>query len=495
MPAIHQLSKSTYIRGTQCKKSLYLNKYHKELRDPIDDSTQAVFDSGHQVGELAQGLFPGGEDTRFYDDLDVPRAVFQTQQLINSGVNVIYEGAFMYEDCLSVIDILVNNGRGWNAYEVKSSTKVKKAHITDVSYQYHIMTKTGLELDDISLVYVNNKYIRNGELDLSELFIIKSLKEKALENQELIDEFVEDLKNTLRMDAVPEMGIGKHCTKPYKCDFHTNCWKDIPDGSVFELIGFQMNKKMELYERGIIKISDIPEDIELNVLQQIQVRSLKDNKPYVNKESISEFLSGLNYPLYFMDFETINPAIPIYDNTSPYRQIPFQYSLHLLNNRGDEPVHFEYLAENARDCRYDFVRSLIDDIKGTGNIIVYNKPFERKRLEELSVEFPQYKKEILAVINRLKDLMKPFKERSYYHHDMEGYYGLKTVLPSLIPELSYQNLSISNGGLAQISFLKLNDDGLSGEEKKKIREDLLEYCKLDTFALVKILDELYKLCA
>lgn len=296
----HLLSKSTFVRGSQCKKSLYLNKYHRHLRDKVDDSTQAIFDSGHKVGELAQDLFPGGVDTRFYEDFDVEKAVNKTKHLIESGVTVIYEAAFMFEECLTVIDILMNDGTGWKAYEVKSSASVKKEQILDISYQYFIITKSGLALEDIFIVYINNRYVRYGNPNISELFNIESLKDRVFENEEIIHKSILEFKEVLISDSIPVISIGEYCSKPYTCDFYTNCWKDIPENSIFELIGMRNKKKFSLYESGIISLLDIPPDMELNVYQQIQLKAIKSNEIHIDVVKIKEFLDGLNYPLHFI---------------------------------------------------------------------------------------------------------------------------------------------------------------------------------------------------
>lgn len=487
----YKLSKSTFMKGSQCIKSLYLNKFHKDLRDPVSESKQAIFDTGHQVGDLAQNLFPGGINSDFSFDLDADKAYAKTLELIKSGQKVIYEAAFIYDECLAVMDILVNEGKTWKAYEVKSSTSAKEEYKLDISYQYYVIENSGIHLDDVSIVYINNQYVRQGELDINELFSIESVLDTARSNIDLIQESIAAYKKILESGKIPEMGIGEYCSKPYDCDFLSHCWEHVPEDSIFDISGMFTKKKFELYNSGIVKISDIPANFKLNANQQLQVNSALNNSSFVDNSKIKAFLSSLNYPLFFLDFETIRPAIPVYKNHRPYQQIPFQYSLHIVSNQGCDPLHFDFLATGLEDPRKALIESLIEQTKGTGDILVYNETFERKRLEEIARDFPEYVSKIDTILSRLKDLMIPFKDKYYYKPEMRGSYSIKEVLPALVPELKYDGLAINNGDLASITFMKIVNKEYSESEVERLRRDLLEYCKLDTFAMVKILEVLY----
>ena len=486
------MSKSTFMKGSQCIKSLYLNKFHKDLRDPVSESKQAIFDTGHQVGDLAQNLFPGGINSDFSLDLDADKASAKTLELIKSGQKVIYEAAFIYDECLAVMDILVNDGKVWKAYEVKSSTSAKEEYKLDASYQYYVIENSGIHLDDVSIVYINNQYVRQGELDINELFSIESVLDTARSNIALIRESIAAYKKILESGKIPEMGIGEYCSKPYDCDFLDHCWKHIPEDSIFDIAGMFTKKKFELYNSGIVKISDIPANFKLNANQQLQVNSALNNSSFVDKSKIKSFLSSLNYPLFFLDFETIRPAVPVFNSHRPYQQIPFQYSLHILNKKNDEPDHFEFLASGIDDPREELIKTLISQSKGTGDILVYNEKFERGRLEEIARDFPEYTSDIESMLMRLKDLMIPFKDKHFYKPEMHGSYSIKEVLPALVPELKYDGLAINNGDLASITFMKIINNEFIESEVEKIRKDLLEYCKLDTFAMVRILEVLYR---
>ena len=324
------LSKSTFLRGIQCEKSLYLHKHFYHLKDPITQQQQAIFSQGSNVGILAQALFPGGVDASPDSYYNFQQSVLDTELYLDEGETIIYEAAFQYDGVLAALDILVKDKDGWKAYEVKSSTEVKDTYINDAALQYHVITNSGLELKDISIIYINNQYIKNGEIDVNELFTIESVLDSVKEVLPKIPNQIAAFKKVLQQDSVPDIDVGMHCTDPYPCDFMGTCWKHIPDYSIFDISNLYKTKKFELYKNGIITFDQIDlENNNLNTNQLLQVTLELNNETYIDKENINQFLKGLSYPLYYLDFETINPAVPIYDNSRPYQQLVFQYSLHV----------------------------------------------------------------------------------------------------------------------------------------------------------------------
>lgn len=490
-PSSHLLSKSTFIRGCQCPKALYLYKHQPNLRGQISDQQQAIFDRGTSVGELAQELFPGGIDASPETPFLYQQSVIYTKKLIDDGVKIIYEAAFQYNGVLAAIDILVNKNGKWKAYEVKSSTEVKETFLLDASLQYHIITNSGIPLSDISIVYINNKYVKKGKLDVKELFTIESVKDDVLANQEFIAKKIDELKNVIKLKEVPKVGIGSHCTDPYDCDFMENCWSHIPENSVFDIAGMRADKKFALYEKGIIRYEDIKSGDLTNEKYFQQIEFFIKKKDSIDKKGIKEFLKSISYPLYFLDFETFNPAVPLYDQSRPYQQIPFQYSLHYLEKKNSSLKHFEYLADPKYDPRQIFIERLLTDTSSSGIILTYNQSFEKGRLKELALDFPKYSKEINSRIERIKDLMTPFQQRLYYIHTMHGSYSIKQVLPAVVPELSYEDLAINNGGDASLAFMRMVLE--KDADHTELRKQMLEYCGMDTFAMVKILEKLNNL--
>lgn len=488
----HLLSKSSFIRGVQCEKQLYLYKYHYNEMDQLSEMQKAIFKRGTDVGKTAQQLFPGGIDASPESHLDYDEAVIVTNGLLKQKQKVIYEASFNFDDVLSVADIVVNEKSGLKIYEVKSSTSISETYLRDAALQYWVISNCGYKIKDFSITYINNQYVRKGKLELDKLFISESVLKEIIPLQKWVEEKVKRFKEVLSRKSIPKIDIGEHCYDPYVCGFYEYCRKHIPDNSIFDLSGIHLYKKYDLYRNGIIKLEDIPDDADLSKNARLQLDVYKSKKDLIDKKAIKEFLSDLNYPIYFMDFETFQPAVPMFDNSKPYQQIPFQYSLHYRKNKKGKLEHFEFLADVESDPRIKFIENLLRDTKAEGNILTYNKSFETLRLKEIAEAFPKYKKDIEERISRIKDLMLPFQKKYYYTNDMQGSYSIKYVLPALVPELSYDNLTINEGGLASIAFESLyyETDLIRIAE---IRNNLLEYCKLDTYAMVKLLEKLESL--
>lgn len=483
------LSKSSFIKGIQCEKQLYLYKYHYDWMDEVSESQQLIFNRGHDVGELAQKLFPGG--IKATEDPKKAAAIERTIELIESGTKIIYEAAFGFDEVLVIADIVVWDGSKWNIYEVKSSTRISDTYYQDAAIQYYVISNS-LDAGDISIVYINNQYTRKGELELEKLFISESVKNRVLELQDSIKCEIKRLKTVITGTEIPKIDIGAQCSDPYQCSFLGYCWRDIPEYSVFDIAGLKGDKKFELYGLGYVKLEDVPEDYPLSKTQRLQIDSHIDNTFFVDKDNIKKFLSSINYPVYFMDFETFMPAVPMFDGTRPYQQIPFEYSLHYQQNQQGEVRHYEFLAETDGDPRIPFIDRLLTDTGEPGIILVYNKAFEITRLGELAADFPKFEKEIERRIDRIVDLMFPFQKKYYYCPEMQGSYSIKSVLPALVPDLSYDGMEIADGGTASAAF-----ESLYYEEDvfkvKEIRENLLRYCGMDTLAMVKILNFLKRL--
>tara|TARA_B110000908_G_scaffold167088_1_gene219396 strand:- start:213 stop:1691 length:1479 start_codon:yes stop_codon:yes gene_type:complete len=485
-----RLSKSTFIRGLQCEKSLYLYKHHYRLKDPTPTSLQAVFDQGNNIGILAQQLFPNGADASPENHFKMVESVEKTLNFISQGESIIYEATFQFNNVLAALDILVRDEEGWKAYEVKSSTKVSETYIKDAAIQYYTITNSGIDLKDISIVHINNQYTKDGELDIHQLFSIKSVYDEVLEFLPRIPSEVRRLKSVIESPEIPNVDIGYHCSDPYDCDFKGTCWKHIPDYSVFNISRLNKEKKFDLYNQGVITLDQIDlSEASLNPNQVLQVQSEINGKRHINLDEIRNFTSGLNYPLYFLDFETIGPAVPKYEGSRPYQQLVFQYSLHIQETSSSEIIHREYLADPTEDPRIGFIEQLIEGCGTSGDVLVYNIGFERGKLNDLREVFPQYSRELREIVNRLKDLMIPFQQKWYYTPEMKGSYSIKLVLPALVPELSYNDLEIKEGGTASNIFLSMVNGTFEGDAEET-RRQLLEYCEMDTFAMVKILDTL-----
>lgn len=480
------LSKSQFLRGLQCHKSLWLHKFKPELRSEPDESQQAVFDAGTDVGILAQGLFSGGEAIEF-EGSTVDEKIERTKALIESGVKTIYEGTFRYDDILVMVDILHKGVSGWELYEVKMSSEVKDVHVNDVSAQYYVVMGSGLPLAKASLVHINTAYVRKGDINVHKLFHIKDLTEQVISNQPFVVNELSRMRGVLSADC-PAIDIGPQCSDPYACDFTSHCWTHIPETSVFELREKGINKFAYYYD-GKIHFSDLDLNA-LNFKQRMQVDAELNGTETIDREGIREFLASLYYPLWFLDFEALyNDVIPPFDETRPYSKIPFQYSLHCLEKEGDKLKHYEFLAEGGIDGRKELVKGLVSLIPEEACILTYNMKFEKEVIRNLAKQFPRYSKRLMNIHDNIKDLMVPFQKRHYYTKEMNGSYSLKYVLPALLPDLTYKGMAVGNGDEAVTAYKSLPFIE-NAAESEKVRLDLLEYCKLDTYAMVRVLERL-----
>ena len=480
------LSKSRFVSGVQCEKKLWYSYYRKDLQLPTDEQTQAIFDLGHQIGNLAQNRFPNGKDATPEDFSDFSPSIEKTKLWIAEKVETIYEATFTAKNALCMLDILHRmNDEIW-AIEVKNSTSVKDYHLTDASLQYFVMKEAGYAPDKFFLMHINNQYIKNGELT-DEFFHLEDITDKVLSKQTWVEENLERLLVMLENKQEPNVSIGAHCSSPFACDFVHHCWKHIPENSVFELYRGG-NKAWELYEQGILKIEDIEDDFPLTHFQHLQRKGLRNQEQYINKEAIKNMISSWQFPLYFFDFETVFPAIPVLDGTRPYQQVPFQYSLHILEEDG-KLSHKEFLAHpedfsNGKNPLKLLVEQLKQDFGTDGNIVTYNQSFEVARLNELANIFPEDAPFLKNLVSRVVDLLPVFQGGFCYFPEMKNSASIKSVLPAVAPDFTYRNLVIQEGGTASSLYHQ------SILQQKFVEEDLaihlLKYCELDTYAMVVI---------
>ena len=476
------------MNGCQCPKRLFLHKFRTDLRNPVNEKQESIFRSGTTVGDLARLLFPGGVDASPPDPYSYAVSVNLTNTLIAQGEEIIYEAAFQYDNVLCAVDILVKKGNVWYAFEVKSTTRVKPQHVQDAAFQYHVITNCGITLGDFSIVFLNNQYVRNGELEIQQLFTPQSVREDVIELQPFVARKIRKLKELLVLRQEPLVDIGHHCFAPYACDFTGHCWSHIPkENSVFELA---RGAGWKLYADGFKHLDEIPETYTLSVAAAQQLAYHRSGEVLVNHDQLRAFLKPLTYPLYFFDFETIMPAIPEFDQTRPYQQIPFQFSLHVQQSPGDTLGHHYFLGDGVNDPRPELIREMLGHLGTSGHIICYNMGFEKSRIRELAKLYSSWAPELEALHDRVVDLMIPFAKRWYYHPAFKGGYSIKTILPILAPNLSYDKLPIADGSSASLVYahLKFQD----AETQDLLKKQLLDYNALDTLAMVEILGCLHR---
>ena len=338
-------------------------------------------------------------------------------------------------------------------------------------------------------MHINNEYIKHGEIDPKSLLIQEDITEEVEKAAKGIKERISLMFDIISSKTAPKADISKQCNEPYECPPKDDCWKFLPNINIFHLYrGGQ--KAFDLFAEGIETIGAIPDNVELSDKQELQRECEKTGKIHIHKEKIKHFLKTLHAPLYFLDFETFSFAIPRYDGNKPYQNIPFQFSLHVVQNNKTE--HFSFLADGKGDPREKFAEELKKVMGDKGTVITYNQSFEISRLKELAEAFPKHKKWIDNVISRVVDLLIPFREFAYYNPAQKGSASIKKVLPALTGK-SYEDMNIANGGDASLSFIHILTGKVSKEEEKKIRKDLEDYCGLDTEGMIWIVDELRKL--
>jgi len=484
------LSKSKYLTGLQCPKCLWM-QIHKPERIPEADAvTQYVFDQGHLVGDCAKRLFPGGIDIQHDDFMD---NVATTKKLIAER-KPLFEAGILAGAIYSRLDILNPLGDDkWEIIEIKSGTSAKDVYVDDVSFQKHCCDKAGLEIGTCKLGFINSQYVRAGEIDPHKLFILDDISARVDEVSEGIEERVLGLHKVISDKACPEASIGPHCLAPYECLLRAECWGFLPENSIFDLRGGK-TRQFSLFEQGILSIEGIPDDIPLSRQQKIQKECVMTGKVHVEKEEIRRFLDKLEYPLYYLDFETFGPAIPIYDGTRPYQDIPFQFSLHVVESDTSEPVHHSFLAEGTEDPRPHILRELRTLLGSDGSIIAYNAGFEEGVLRELVDAFPNYTDWLADILPRMVDLLFPFTNFHYYSASQKDTASLKKVLPAVTGK-GYEELGIGAGMDASVAYGRILCGNPTQEEIAKVRADLLKYCKLDTEGMIWIVDKLKELSA
>ena len=496
------LSKSKYCSFVQCPKNLWLgvNKPELAVSDPSAESRK---EEGNVIGDLAMQIFGDFvEVTAFKPDgkLDLSKMIADTKNLMDKEAPVICEASFSYNGDYCAVDILKREGDGYAIYEVKSSSEAKDVYIKDISYQKYVLLNCDVNVTGTYLVLINKDYVFDGELKLGELFKIVDVSSAVEEKIGGVKENVLEANRVLSEKGEPSVDISVACDEPYPCAFWQYCTKHLPSPSVFDVCGsssFSFKMMLEYYKSGKTSFDALSheEKVMKNNFRSLQIsHEINDLPTHVDKDAIREFLSTLWYPLYFLDFETMAPTIPEFVGTKPGERIPFQYSLHYVENEGGELHHKEFLAEPGENPLHGISKRLCEDIPKNACVIAYNKGFERGCLKELASRFPDLSDHLLKIRENIRDLMTPFFKGHYYNRRMNGSYSIKKVLPAIFPDdpsLDYHNLEgIHNGGEAMTIFPKIKD--LPPEEQAIARKNLLKYCELDTYATVKIWQELVR---
>ena len=483
-PRIPRLSKSKFIAGLQCLKRLWNQCYRPGERPEPDPATQAIFDTGHLVGEFARQLVPGGVLVE-EDHMHHAQAIETTRRLMaDETVPAIYEAAFEFEDIRIRVDILERRPGGkWRMLEVKSSTAVHDVNRYDVAIQKYVLEGCGLEIEAVCLVQINSQYVYDGEhLKSDEFLTVTDMSEDVASLEQDVRILLSREQEILAVSEPPDIEPGRQCHDPYTCEWYEECRATKPEFWVNELYYVGLPRLSRLEELGITEIADIPDEVGLTEIQTRIRDCVRSGEMCVNPALRNAF-DDLVYPIHYLDFETFMPAIPRYKGTHPYQTIPFQWSDHVLHEDGTLE-HHEWLCDGDRDARQEFAESLID-VLGTSGSVVHYSSFEKTRLNELIGSLPILADQLQSIVNRLWDLLPVIRDH-IYHPGFFGSFSLKAILPVLIPEMSYDDLDVQEGAAAQIAYTEMIDAGTSPERKAELRRQLLEYCKQDTLAMVRL---------
>jgi hypothetical protein len=485
------LSKSKIIAFRQCPKRLWLEVHQPELRED-SAATQAVFKVGNQVGEIARKLYDqDGDGITINAQRDgYPKAYAQTDEYLAKADRPIFEAGLRIKGALAFADVLIPTTRGgttsWKMVEVKSSGSVKDYHKDDIAVQSHIATASGVNLKKVSLACIDTSWVYPGDGDYQGLLYETDLTEEALSRDGEAAQWVSDAQKVVAMPSEPKIAMGDQCHAPFECGFCNYCSRELkrPEYPVNWLPSFSAKKKAQLEEQGIDDLRQVP-DRMLNKKQRLVKEHTIAGTAYFDAAGAAADLAPHGLPAYFLDFETIMFAVPVWKGTRPYQQIPFQFSLHRVAT-GGEVSRESFLDLSGGDPSLPFSKALISACGETGPVFVYNAAFEKSRIRELAKRFPNQAKGLSAIVDRIVDLL-PVARARYYNPSQCGSWSIKHVLPAAVPELTYEALpGVRDGGMAMEAFLEAIGPSINPGRKAEIRRQLEAYCRLDTYAMVRL---------
>ncbi|NGX29187.1 MAG: hypothetical protein K940chlam4_00014 [Candidatus Anoxychlamydiales bacterium] len=486
------LTKSRFVKGKRCPKALYLHTYSRELQTPLTPLEEKNIQAGKEVGQVAHEIFPNGI---LIKTLNKEEALKETQEAISNNALSLYEPAFRFKDTFIRIDILTRKTPNdpWNLYEVKATTynkctkEQKEEYRNDIGFQVWVLQQLNIPLDNISLMHLNRDY---RHLDSGNLFTYKDYSQEILPVLSTLDASLSNLKSILSSPKEPCLSIGSFCEKPRTCPFKEYCWKNIPQPSLFNIP--RCTKKWSLYEKGLVSIDSLSLSDFTSENQNRALECYKNNRRYFNHKTVTDLLNLYKYPLIFLDFEAIDYPIPKFSKTKPYQHIPFQFSCHIQKDKDSNIDHHEFISDSKDDPRKNFTEELIKTVPEKGSIVVYHKTYEKSRLKELAEAFPEYKDQLLNLIDRLIDLEDIFIKGIFYPEFL-GSFSIKKVAPTILGETaSYKNLEVGNGIEAMLAYKKLIELPPNSKEKNTLKKSMLEYCKQDTLLMVQLYEWLCK---
>lgn len=472
----YSISKTSFLKFEQCEKAFFFYKNHPYLRDKLSVDKQLTFKRGHDVGYFAQQLFPGGVDVS-KEAKNGAQAAELTAALISSKAPVIYEAAFLFNGVLIMVDILCLTEGKYLAYEVKSSIKISETYLKDAYLQYYVLKNSLPDFEDLFLVSLNPDYIREEEIDPKKLFRRRSVKQKAEENVPYFEHRIGSALQVLEQNAIPNIAIGKHCFRPYQCDYFGSCWKDaIHEKSIFNLPFIDRTRLFEWYNSGIKNIEQVSEELLKEDVSKIR-KAFITKEPFIDHQKISAFLDRIKQPAVAMDLEVWSPAIPQLKGTRPFEQIPFLACFY----DGSQSTHF--FAGHQTDERPVFAEKLIELSCSYASVIVYDKTMEVLAIDSLIRQNAHLKEELELLKTKLVDVFEIFLSLAFYHPAFKSNFSLKVVSAVLLQDVAYSKIT---SGLEAMGYFESYRLAENEAEKKEIRDELISYCNMDAAATLKL---------
>ena len=499
MDKYYSLTKTLILSGIQCEKKLWF-----DLNDKIKSKDKAIFRSGNRFNDVVRKHYGRGIDLS--DEKEFETVIKKTKEAIQSNnINVIYEAGFLFKKTFIRADVLVKKDNQWTMLEAKASTSVKDINISDLAIQSYIVKKSGIKVSSNKIIHINKEFIYKGNENYKDLIvevdITKEVLAKEKEVEHLIDKFL-----PLKKSDCPKKEVGSHCKDPYPCQYLERCY---PPETDIENVSYKIlpyyGKKIENYckTNKIKKLKDIPKDLlqssrkdyAENYHQIIQEAHIK-NTPWVNKD-ISEQFKKWKMPFYFMDFETIQQGVPIIQNTKPFEQVPFEWSVHKLSQKGGALEEFSFIDFADQDIEFNFLKKLIETLGDQGTIFVHNHPFEKGVLNKLKEKpkMKSYSGQVDSIIDRIEDTLE-LTRKNFYSPKMFGKYSLKKIVQAIPTKISYESEdedTVSDGGDAQLAWFKCTDLKTKLQDKENYKNELIKYCSKDTEAMYDLIDYFLKL--
>ena len=489
-----KLSKTDFLICLDCGKNAWLKIHKPEVykQYPLSSFERNIIDTGNQIDELARDLFPGGVVVASRDDTEL------TKKLSSKRAPIIYQPVFTTEKFIAASDIFVWNTKTnvYDLYEVKSSTtsdenggRKTDEYVMDMGFQKILLDILQIPLGTMNLIRLNKKYVRAGDIDIKELFIMENLTDEVMNSLPEIQQKMEGAYTHLSKNIEPVgycdcifRGSNSHCTT----SAYSN--NNLPSYPVHDIARIHKTKLTQLVDDNILSIYDVPDDFPLSDNQRRQVNTAKSDKSFIDKKGVSMFLETMQYPLSFLDYETYPSAIPRYSGYRPYQQIPFQFSLHVIETPRGETTHYDFIYTDDGCPDEHFAGALQKHLPQTGSVVVWNEKFEKGINTQIGERLPHYRQFMEQANARVVDLMVPFSGKTlvYDHPEFKGSASIKYVLPALVPHLSYKEMHIQEGGTASDTWNRIVSEEYSEEDRKLKIQALKDYCHLDTLAMVEI---------